>query len=359
MKEKRRQEIFIEETCEPKYYARIPNMIDDIGLSVYAYRLYGRIKRVAGDAGACWQSVDTLSAGCSMSAGSIVKARRELEKRGLIEIEWIRNESGGRPFAKVKITNVWADNIAIYGSGDNERMAKYTHQEDTTSPGELDTTSPHELASSSGEVTTSPDELKNNLIKNNPLRKTELSVLPDDPTGLIKNPGAFFALKAFEDRHSQGQRDFSSWPEDVRPWVERFVELWQRTPPETTKKRGGDYGLWISELRALKTACSEFGIDFLNEMFADWQEQTRKLGREPFTLARPGSLVKTAQAKAGEKRIKIGKQDYNATSDLQTGRDIVRDGYYKKWLDCVNNNRPIPAYLAKQAAIYKFQEVTA
>lgn len=351
MKERKKQEVFIEDTCEPKYYARIPNMIDDLDLSVYAYRLYGRIKRVAGDAGACWQSVETLSKGCSMSAGSIVNARRELTGRGLIRIEWIKNESGGRSYPKVSITNVWPDNIALYDRKDTSILEKYSLK--ASSPDELQSTSPGELASSCGEVASSPHELKNNPLKNNTLRKTQESDVDVSGGEIIKNPGAYLALKRFEERQDKGA-DLADWPEDTRPWLQRFLSLWQRTPPAPTKsRRGGDFALWISELRALKTACSEFGVDLLDDLFTDWQEQSARLGREPYTLARPGSLVKAAQSKVGERRIKLGKQDYKP-EDIQAGKDLVRDGYYQQWLACKNANTPIPPYLQKAAGVYGF-----
>src|SRR5574340_824381 len=77
-----------------KYRTEFPNLIDDMNLSVYAYRLYGRLKRVAGDAGECWQSTHTLSTSCSMSAGSVLKAKQELVNKGLIRIEKHNRDDG-------------------------------------------------------------------------------------------------------------------------------------------------------------------------------------------------------------------------------------------------------------------------
>ena len=38
------------------FRVEVPNMVDDMGLSVFAVRLYLRLKRVAGDSGRCYYS---------------------------------------------------------------------------------------------------------------------------------------------------------------------------------------------------------------------------------------------------------------------------------------------------------------
>ncbi|GAF99333.1 unnamed protein product, partial [marine sediment metagenome] len=40
------------------YFTMMPNIIDDMGLDPYAFRLYVHLRRVAGENGACWQSTD-------------------------------------------------------------------------------------------------------------------------------------------------------------------------------------------------------------------------------------------------------------------------------------------------------------
>jgi hypothetical protein len=59
----------VEEVTYRRYFTIIPNMVDDLGLSPYAYRLYGHFRRVAGEAGECWQSTATLAETCKMSRG--------------------------------------------------------------------------------------------------------------------------------------------------------------------------------------------------------------------------------------------------------------------------------------------------
>ena len=140
-----------------KYYTQLPNIIDDMNLSVYAFRLYAHLKRVAGDAGTCWQSVTTLAEACNMSRGMIVKARGELEGKRLIKSIDVDNPKGGRDFKRITIIDIWRLNIEKYASSQDE------------------------LASSPHEFTSSPGELKNNPVKNNPIKKERGADKPPTP----------------------------------------------------------------------------------------------------------------------------------------------------------------------------------
>jgi hypothetical protein len=95
------------------YRTEIPNLIDDMNLSVYAFRLYVHLKRVAGasNEGACWQSTRTLATHCGMSASKVSESKQELVDAGLIEIEpgdwrvahgiWVIEPGAVRDTAKV------------------------------------------------------------------------------------------------------------------------------------------------------------------------------------------------------------------------------------------------------------------
>lgn len=66
--------------------------LDDAGLSVYAFRLYGRIARRAGHSGQnCIESLSNMAEGCRMSRPRLQQARDELLAKGLIR----RNERDG------------------------------------------------------------------------------------------------------------------------------------------------------------------------------------------------------------------------------------------------------------------------
>lgn len=136
-----------------KYYFQIPNIIDDMDLSLIAFRLYCHLKRVAGDEGRCWQSVETMANACKMSAGSIANAKKELLEYKLIEIEEKPRPGGGKPWQVIYIADIWALN-----------MKKYQDEDQST---------PDEYQSTLHEYQSTPDEIKNNTIKNNPIKNND------------------------------------------------------------------------------------------------------------------------------------------------------------------------------------------
>lgn len=97
-----------------KYRTELPNLIDDYGLSVYAFRLYVHMKRVCGENGACWQSTKTLAEHCKMSAGMVSNAKTELSEKGLINIENVKDDKGGYDFHRITIVDIWAENFKHY-----------------------------------------------------------------------------------------------------------------------------------------------------------------------------------------------------------------------------------------------------
>lgn len=97
---------------ERRYFSMIPNLIDEMGLSPYAVRLYLRIKRRASDTGACFESTGNLAAGCGMSTGAVSKAKKELAKAGLIRIEKRKGPHG--PYDNITIVDIWKQNIEYF-----------------------------------------------------------------------------------------------------------------------------------------------------------------------------------------------------------------------------------------------------
>ena len=144
-----------------KYFTQIPNMVDDMDLSFYAFRLYFHLKRVAGDEGTCWQSTTTLARACKMSPGKVSAVKDELVKSGLIKIDYVDNPHGGRDFHHITILDIWTQNTSNF--------TYFITETATSSPDEL-ASSLHEGATSRDELASSPHELKNNPIKNNPIK---------------------------------------------------------------------------------------------------------------------------------------------------------------------------------------------
>jgi len=134
-----------------QYYFQVPNMIDDLGLSIFAFRLYGHLKRVAGDEGICYQSTRTLANSCKMSTASVSRAKRELIYYGLINIDEHKTKHGGRDYHQITIINIW-----------NRNNASYSRKQVSDSNLQV---SPQKLASYPGAIKEEP--IKNNPIKNN------------------------------------------------------------------------------------------------------------------------------------------------------------------------------------------------
>lgn len=93
-----------------RYRTEIPNIIDDMDLSVYAFRLYVRLKRVAGDNGKCFYSTRELAEQCKMGAGSVSRAKQELVDKELIRID----SQGNSERDIITIVDLWPANFAHF-----------------------------------------------------------------------------------------------------------------------------------------------------------------------------------------------------------------------------------------------------
>jgi DNA-binding transcriptional ArsR family regulator len=142
-----------------KYFISIPNIVDEMDLSVHAFRLYVHFKRRAWERGECFESTKTLATACGMSMSTVSEAKKELAEAGLITIrKESRGKAGGRESDVIEIVDIWPENFARYAKANIEQ------EKGATSPSEVGATSQDELA-------TSPSEpIKNPLIKNNPRR---------------------------------------------------------------------------------------------------------------------------------------------------------------------------------------------
>ena len=274
-----------------KYFIQVPNMIDDLDLSPYAFRLYVHLKRVAGDEGTCWQSTNTLAKACQMSSGSVSNAKKELHKLGLIAVMTKKNTQGGIDHHEITIIDIWPRNITRYV-----------------------TSSPHEQASSPHEQASSPGETKNN-----PLRITQESASP-------KNGDARAASSVEDDHRKQTEQsllkgiakakengDLSDYPEDVRPTIQAVAEHFKLRPPTTKKGKG----YWIMQARELIDACGEWGTRAIQEYRQDFETyMDGHQGVAPHTVEGPGSLVKVIRAKSGTMRGELTK-DTSQMSDRE------------------------------------------
>jgi len=153
---KKRDEI-IDKSDLRKYRTELPNLLDDMGLSVYAFRLYAHIKRVAGasENGRCYQGTRTMAEACKMSVGQVSKAKRELLNANPALIEIHPGEKGQSD--TIFILDIWQENFARY-SGQR------------CSPSERGC-SPDEQGCSPSERGCSPGERKKEPMKKEPWKK--------------------------------------------------------------------------------------------------------------------------------------------------------------------------------------------
>lgn len=106
--------VVVEEGDLRKYRIELPNLIDDLGLSPYACRLYLHIKRRAGarSDGYCEEGYRRMAKICRMSLTTVSRARQELEDAKLIEIE---RQASGRPHPeRIRIVDIWTENFERY-----------------------------------------------------------------------------------------------------------------------------------------------------------------------------------------------------------------------------------------------------
>lgn len=119
----------------------------------------------------------------------------------------------------------------------------------------------------------------------------------EEKSPIVKNEGAFRALQVFENK--KGEVDYSPFPEEVRETIREFCRLWRMHPPARSPRGGGPFALWITDARDLEDACGEFGFKALQRAYDDWSQTPFD---RRFTVARPGSVVNYARAKAAEMR---------------------------------------------------------
>jgi hypothetical protein len=177
-----RQAEVIDSSDLRKYRIEIPNLIDDMKLSVYAFRLYVHLKRVAGAGnGACFQSTRTLAKACRMSMGKVSESKKELEAAKLIRIETREEWSTDH----IRIVDIWRKNFEHYATDDPTPPEEDTpavppdppvHDMNTRSPGEQAFTtrtpcSPHEHPVHQVNAACSPHETKKEPIKKEPNKK--------------------------------------------------------------------------------------------------------------------------------------------------------------------------------------------
>lgn len=96
-----------------KYRIELPNLIDEIDISVYAFRLYVHMRRVAGASGTCFEGTRALAERCRMSMGKVSEAKQELIDKRLITQIGERPTRGGL-VPEYQLADLWEENYERY-----------------------------------------------------------------------------------------------------------------------------------------------------------------------------------------------------------------------------------------------------
>jgi hypothetical protein len=106
----------------------VPNLLDVIGLSPIAFRLYVHIRRRAGESGKCWESAHNMANFCAMSTFAVHKAKKELAELGLISIENKKRAGGGKDYHEITVQDIWQLNRAYFSGEIGEQCILDTLQ---------------------------------------------------------------------------------------------------------------------------------------------------------------------------------------------------------------------------------------
>ena len=166
-----------------KYFCLIPNMINEDGLSVHAFRLYCYIKRRTGEYGKCFESSKKIAKACCMSDGSVSKAKKELKSRGLIEIRKYSRGHGEFPGDEIRIVDIWEENYKFYEA--KYKNEKKQQSEEVIKPKEIEDQFHGDIEGVNNSATCSPDDSDAITTRSGPNQEMNRTVAPDDTK---KNP---------------------------------------------------------------------------------------------------------------------------------------------------------------------------
>ena len=222
----------------------IPNIIHQKWLNLAAFRLYIWFKKVAGETGSCWQSLDTICSGTGMSKPTITKGRQELKEADLISVKRTRMENGSEKII-VKITDVWNENREVLDMSETK-----------TSPTESPDKGKRNFnarCNNSG----SADKRKLDLIRLKAKKKEE--TLSSEKTNSRKNklPTSFDHRAAAELRKVVSSHIKVNKNADMKRWADQFRLLRERD------------GVTIDEIKnAIKWYKHHIGEEYIPEAYS-------------------------------------------------------------------------------------------
>lgn len=120
----------IDQNSDRKYFTMLPNVIDDLDLSVIAFRLYVHYRRVAGENGSAKIGVRALAKKFKVGNAKIIEAKTELEKHGLITVKSFP-KSENKP-DEIRLVNIWRRNLDHFDQP--KAVPEQEQVEDTPAP---------------------------------------------------------------------------------------------------------------------------------------------------------------------------------------------------------------------------------
>lgn len=112
------EHLLVEEEVPDHFFrTEIPNIVDDMGLDPIQFRVYCKLKRIAGDAGKCWKCLKKLAAECAISERKLRDVLKHLScpfsilgQLPLIKIMARKKQDGSRDSSVISMVNIWKVN---------------------------------------------------------------------------------------------------------------------------------------------------------------------------------------------------------------------------------------------------------
>jgi len=144
-------------------FAMVPYLVDDLKLSAAAVRLYLHLTRRAGEGGTCNESQDNIARHCKMHKQTIVRAKKELEKAGLIKVKIEKLPSMKHPGHVIRVIDIWDRNTEFYEKGGLKGIPQSKTDTALNSPKEIPQSGENGYRKGGENVPSKKNPLKKNL----------------------------------------------------------------------------------------------------------------------------------------------------------------------------------------------------
>lgn len=268
--------------CQPKdsihsFRTEIPNIIFDLGLDPYAFRVYVEIKRIAGDRGGSFASNAKLAERCNMSERKLIECKSilcqpfsQLGNKPLIIIEKRFREDGSPETTLITIEDVWVDNAEKFIEKMKSKKDYDVHEvQGGGAPKEVGVV--HSVQEGGAHSAGKEEPLKKIQIKNTYVPTADASELVEDLLKTLKKSKPDAKLPT----------DFSQWSQEI----DRMLSIDNRTPNQIRKVLSwlptNDF--WKTNILSagkLREKFDQLELKMQAETNQSWVEANRKLIQE-------------------------------------------------------------------------------